>query len=1157
MATIVWGAWVANSRWRIGIETYYSPTTITASTASVTVYTNIWFQVQYASSESGQSGTTVKLTSPWASGPTQFSWSLGANGTKKILSTSKSYSLQYGATQKLTMNGSATVAYTYPGTGTASTTLTLPARPLSAPASPTTVTLARAANEALNGSWVNRSTTAAPYTNLEVQWFNSKSSAWYWGSSSVAGSATSYSITGTTDRKYKIRVRAKNSAGYSAWVESAYTSTTPAVPAAPSAAKNDVGDIVVTLPTPAAGSSAVNYDIWHAANGVWDAAKLATVSATSGTWTHAAPNTSQTHAYRIRAVSASPTLTTTDSAASNTVQLQAPPSAPTSLSPNGPTLSSAASLDLSWKHNPTDTTPQKYREVQHRTSTDGGVTWGAWTSTGKVASTSQSLLGVTGWGNGRHEWQVRTWGGATTGGSDTTGGSPWSSSAFFTVADAPQVSISSPDGLNPVAQSIISVTWGYTQTAGSAQTQRKATLYDANGVALQQLSGNDASTSATFGKPVVDGLSYSVGVTAKSSDGLWSTETRQAFTVDFFEPPSGTVHPTYDRATGTTSIDVDVPGPQAADVLVRQNRAVNPSMRAATGTQEIRRNHCPNPQPVGTTGYSAQVAPTIVPAPWDVTRNAAQSVSNATGTFFIFTPPAATTAFAVNDLVRVSATVQIPAGKWYRHSVHVRTGNIYYTTPAWVQSDGNPIRLSATATITAANQDVDMSLLVANDSAGAVLPSGVAILIGDVMYSKFSGSFPNPLPYFDGDSTPADGKTYAWTGAAGATTSVENGVPITGWNGAYQTATSDGGTGFLAENPYTSMQYSGVGYGAVVGDYWAARIFVEPDPDYTYDGSEQLRFTIHDGTGYVSADSVGGVVGGVYLPFSAVKKELVTYSAAALTNTAPRVYLYSNKPFPFRVSKLIMEKVSGTGQAPGVFFDGSSPQDGDFRHKWEGVADASISREFIQQQVDAVSVEVYRSTDLVEWSKVGTAPVGSSLSDPVPPLNTTVYYRAHTISALPSVAIGKDSSVPTDSDRIVFVNAGPGFQDSVRIKHNLSSDEDGGLVNRELHRFAGRRRAVEYSGVEEEHQISIKGTLYGVLQGDDWSEAALALERAKSSSWEEIVAFAKRKGPFILRTSWGVWKYVSPGKPSISGRGEVEQQVTWAFEETDETEVPA
>ena len=267
MATIVWGSWTANSRWRTGVETYYSPTSITASTSSVTVYTNIWFQVQYSSSESGQSGTTVKLTSPWSSGPINFEWNLGSNGTKKILSTSRSYTLNYGSTQKLTMSASATVSYTYPGTGTASTTLTLPARPYSAPAAPSGVTLTRGSGESLTSTWTRNATTAAPYTGLETQWFNTKVTAWYTGSSSLAGTATSYASTGATDRKYKVRVRAKNSVGYSAWVESAYVSTTPATPAAPTAAKNAVGDIVVSYAAPASGSSSATYEIWHKANG--------------------------------------------------------------------------------------------------------------------------------------------------------------------------------------------------------------------------------------------------------------------------------------------------------------------------------------------------------------------------------------------------------------------------------------------------------------------------------------------------------------------------------------------------------------------------------------------------------------------------------------------------------------------------------------------------------------------------------------------------------------------------------------------------------------------------------------------------------------------------------------------------------------------------
>jgi hypothetical protein len=1199
MATIVWGSWTANSRWRIGIETYYSPTTITTSTSSVTVYTNIWFQVQYSSNESGQSGTTVKLTSPWAAGPTQFDWNLGSNGTKKILSTSRSYTLNYGSTQKLTMSASATVAYTYPGTGTASTTLTLPARPYSAPAAPSAVTLTRGSGESLTSTWTRNATTAAPYTGLETQWFNTKVSAWYTGSSSLAGTATSYASTGATDRKYKIRVRSKNSVGYSAWVESAYVSTTPATPAAPTAAKNAVGDIVVSYAAPASGSSSATYEIWHKANGVTDAAKLASVTAAAGSWTHAAPNTSQTHAYFLKAVSSSPTLTSASSADSATVQLQAPPNAPTGLSPNGPTVDSAASLDLYWTHNPTDTTPQKYREIQHRTSTDGGATWSGWATTGKVSSTTASALAVTGWGNGRHEWQVRTWGAATTGGSDGTGGSPWSSSAIFTIADAPAVAITTPDGAAPVSQSVITGVWGYSQSGGSPQTQWKATLYDSNGVAIQQLTGNDDTTTVTFSKPVLDGSSYSLGVTAKSADGLWSPEALQAFTVDFLEPPSPVIHPSWDPTTGTTLLEVETPGPQAADVTVRKNYSPNPSYRATAGTVAVRTNRFLNPSlRAGSASYWATannnntVSATVrtdgdgplLPNGqslnyYRMTITAAGASPNYASTGPVFGSSGA-------DQATVLASKQHCITMYYRTN---RAREVQLVT-TFADSSGATVGSTASGPIVSvpANtwvrlQNVFTTAATAARSTTRAYPAGAAVNFQTNDWIDATGVLVEadcniPLDYFDGDS-PAladeSGWYCTWFGAAGASVSTVLGEAVAlgsprsyatfSWYGAKVAGQDVYRMVYLGGNQtYGGLMawLDGPSVSTVAGDLWAARIQMRIVSGSAMQINPRVALYAPSFLNNVT-DTANDVFtiqpDGQWVDIAATNSAAVQ---SGLTSPSARTMLYFGgaPATPGTVVELryhLIQKVDVLGQDAGPYFDGSTPTQGDLRHFWEGTPDASISDEFIQQQVDAVSVDIFRSTDLENWTLVGSTDPNSSLSDPVPPLNDTVYYRGESVSALPSVARGVDTSIETDSDRVMYVNAGAGFNDYVRLKHNLSSDEDGGLVNRELHRFAGRRKAVEYSGVEEEHQISIKGTLYGVLQGDDWSEAALAVERAKSSSWEEIVAFAKRKGPFILRTSWGVWKYVSPGKPSISGRGEIEQQVSWTFEETDDAEVPA
>lgn len=550
---IVWGSWVAGNRWRVGVDLSYSGT---PSSGSVTVKADIWFQVRYASSESGQPGTRWGVSGDIGTAANQFDWSLGSMGTKKLGTKSAVVALNYGTTKKVTVNGSAHVDYTYPGDGSISASLTLPARPYDSPAAPSGVSLARGSGESLTVSWTRNATTGAPYSSQTVQVLHSKTSTWA-TVATVSGTATSFQFSGTTDRKYQVRVRSQNSAGQSAYAYSSSVSTTPAAPATPAAGKNAAGDVIVSYAAPASGSSASQYEIWHAANGVWDGAPLTTVAAAAGSYQHPTPDKTKTHAYRLRAVSSSPTLFSAYSGTSQTVQLQAPPNAPTNLAPSGESLDATVDRAFIWKHNPVDSTPQTAYEFAYRV--DGG----AWVYSGKIVTDIQFHV-VTGgtWANGHTvEWMVRTWGAATSGGTDGAGASLWSLIATVTTSAAPTVAINSPDEVTPVDTSRLTVTWGYYQEQGSPQAQWRAILYDGGGARLQVLSGSDAATSATFTKPILDGRPYAVDVAVRSAAGLWSNLDVVLFTVDYPEPPRPEVTAYWRPDEGAVVLDVFTPGP--------------------------------------------------------------------------------------------------------------------------------------------------------------------------------------------------------------------------------------------------------------------------------------------------------------------------------------------------------------------------------------------------------------------------------------------------------------------------------------------------------------------------------------------------------------------------------------------------------------------
>ncbi|NUQ31337.1 MAG: hypothetical protein HOP99_00685 [Dermatophilaceae bacterium] len=302
--------------------------------------------------------------------------------------------------------------------------------------------------------------------------------------------------------------------------------TTPAAPTSVTAKKNAAGGIEVRWTDQSPFNT--HFEIWHAADGVWDSTPLATIANGVQPYVHASPSTAVTHTYRVKSKTTTPVLLSAYSASSNTVALTAPPNAPTPLAPVSTAVDANDTIPFSWQHNPVDTTDQRQYEFQHR------INGGAWTSSGVIASSTQG--GVIAGGtlsNGQTlEWQVRTWG-------DHADPSPWSTVALVPLSTAPTVLINSPDpeGLSPYPSSRVTVTWGYSDAESNPQARWQATLYNAAVDPIEVLTGSGDASSATFATAVTDGDSYTVGVKAQDSTGVWSAEHGVVFTVAFAKPP--------------------------------------------------------------------------------------------------------------------------------------------------------------------------------------------------------------------------------------------------------------------------------------------------------------------------------------------------------------------------------------------------------------------------------------------------------------------------------------------------------------------------------------------------------------------------------------------------------------------------------------------
>jgi hypothetical protein len=499
-----WGAWTSDGRLRSGLALSYSPTTISHSTSSVTVYWTLYGESKYASNESGSTATPWAISGSHSQSGYGGGWNVGSYGTWVVASGSFTVNTSYTSTVTVSLSGHFTSSYAYPGdTAYVSASISIPKRPIAAPSSPTSCNWSRTSDTHHTVTWVNVSPTdsSKPYQATHVQ---RQTDGGSWVTIANLGVVTSYADYGTSaNHSYRYRVYASNTAGNSGYSYSGTFYTTPSPPTSVTATKTATGDITVTWTDQSPYND--TFALWHAADGVWDGAALTTSIANgTGSYTHTAPNPAQTHEYRMTSHVATPSLTSAYSTTSNTVQLEAPPNAPTSLAPSGTVVDGANDIVLTWLHNSVDTTAQTKYEVQYQV--DGG----AFTSMGQVTSTASTATVTAGsWGANGHTigWQVRTWGADATGGSDGTGASPWSATASVTLSSTPTAAVNAPTGARSVDD-------GAT-TSGSTTVMSATINFTSDDIGMP-ISGAGIPTGATI-VTVTDSATVTISAAATAT----------------------------------------------------------------------------------------------------------------------------------------------------------------------------------------------------------------------------------------------------------------------------------------------------------------------------------------------------------------------------------------------------------------------------------------------------------------------------------------------------------------------------------------------------------------------------------------------------------------------------------------------------------------
>ena len=574
---VTWGNVVGASsggQMRLGYEFRQVPSSIVAGTESVTLYLDIWIWTKWSVTDSSNTfacaGTDTLDSTADVSIDTDYDTSWDTRNQKLLRTVSRTFAPSYTGTTPSSFSASLSGVEAI-GTGyqaVVSGAWSTAQRPYTAPTAPTGVAGTRVSDTQINVAWTSNATSGAPYTTYNLQRWDSVSGSWV----TIKTGLTSAAYSDTTvqaDREYQYRVYVANSGGSATSDASASVYTTPAAPSNLVATKS-VSDIVLTWDD----NSGIEegFRIYESQDG-GAYSLLHTVAAGVTSWPHVAPSASVTHTYRIEAyrgalVSAQST--------SNTVVLLTNPAAPSAV-----TVPAAAdateAIALGWQHNPVDGTAQTAYEVQYRI-----VGAGSWTTTGKVASTTQgrTFAGDTFVNGETYELQVRTWGQYAT----DPAYSPWSSVKTFVAGARPIATIGSPADLATVVTPSVSVEWGYYDAESTAQSARKVTIYASDGVTVLWTQTVADSAGAVVPSHLLDdGETYVIGVAVRDGSGLWSVEDRVTVTVDYAEPMQPSIVVSYDSGSGSATITITNPAPVDGEPAVASNAVY----RSTAGTVEL------------------------------------------------------------------------------------------------------------------------------------------------------------------------------------------------------------------------------------------------------------------------------------------------------------------------------------------------------------------------------------------------------------------------------------------------------------------------------------------------------------------------------------------------------------------------------------------
>lgn len=438
----------------------------------------------------------------------------------------------YGQTRSVTIGGQ--ISEHWAGVQPShSRTITVPARPISAPSAFTAATGSCVSDSQANLAWTIDAPASRPITDFVVRRYSNVLPN---GTDvrTLGGGARSWQDSGLEpDRRYQWTFIARNAAGSSSGTTPALY-TTPARPGRPVATRDGTTAHVTVQGTSTIATSAV----WQYRVGGGAATNIS--GGDLNGLTHASAPTGGALEYRTAAVAGG--LQSAWSEWSLPLQMLAAPYAPTDTTPSTVDAAVAGGLPISWVHNAADGSPQTAYSIRHRT------VGGSWTTIAKTTSTASERV-IAGIGNGTdREIQISTWG-------SHADQSDWSPVRTIRTHARPTATITSP----ATSLSVASMLVGWTYSNAQPQAGWRVTILK-GAVQVGQWQGVSADLREHAPPVVLDnGGTYTVRVEVQNAYGQWSAPVTRTTTVTYAAPPTPTVTATWDPDEGSVDVAITTP----------------------------------------------------------------------------------------------------------------------------------------------------------------------------------------------------------------------------------------------------------------------------------------------------------------------------------------------------------------------------------------------------------------------------------------------------------------------------------------------------------------------------------------------------------------------------------------------------------------------